>query len=437
MTHRKAKPKSTTLLNVTAGARGLDISSGLVSTDYDKHLQGERKIKTYTEMRDNSAVIGAVLYAIKMLVRGVTWYVKPFDPNETADVDASIFVQRVFDTHEQILKKFVDQGLSMVVFGWSVHEILYSKDERGKILFYDLAVRPQRTFNKWITDPANDNQVVEFEQNTVDGGIRAVPLDKCVYLRIEDYEGSPEGRSLLRNAYRPWYFAKNIENHEAIRIERDAVGVPIARIPSDCLDNAAPPEKKAIKTAFEKVVANLRNDEQAGVVIPSDRDEAGNYLFDVSLLQSSGSTTINSNEPIQRYNTEILMTLLADFMKLGHEKVGSFALSSDKTNLFGQAVAGLLSIFSTALTEQLAQRLLDLNGVDGHCYVTHSDVEKTDLTQLATIIAQLSGVGMIFDDYETEAHVRTLLDLPEREDTALPGEEVEDAEETDTGAEDV
>jgi hypothetical protein len=35
------------------------------------------------------------------------------------------------------------------------------------------------------------------------------------------------------------------------------------------------------------------------------------------------------------------MTVLADFVLLGHQQVGSFALSSDKTKLFSMAVGSI------------------------------------------------------------------------------------------------
>lgn len=396
-----------------AGSLGLDIMSGHSRSDQNYKLDGSSKKKIFAEMRDNNAVIGAVLYAVKMMIQGVTWTAIPKDLNNDDDVKAAEFISENFDRANTEFKKFIEQALSMLVFGWSIHELIFEKRD-GKLMLKTFGFRPQKTIERWLME--GYETVYGFEQLTPGGKSFSVPLNKCIHLIVSDFDGSPEGRSILRSAYRAWYFVKNIENHEAIRIERDAVGVPVARIPMECLANDATGDKKSIKASFEKVVANLRNDEQAGVVIPSDRDEAGNLLFDIDLIRSSGSTQIDTNTIIQRYNTQILMSMLADFMQLGHESVGSFALSSDKTNLFGQALGGILNILNTGIEDQIIKVLLEINGLSGAVKMTHSDVEKLDMKLISEVISSLSQSGMIFDDHATEAHVRKLLDLPERED---------------------
>ncbi|WP_155274431.1 hypothetical protein [Piscirickettsia salmonis] len=43
--------------------------------------------------------------------------------------------------------------------------------------------------------------------------------------RTTSRKGNPEGRSILRNAYQPWYYKKNLESIESIGIERNLVGL--------------------------------------------------------------------------------------------------------------------------------------------------------------------------------------------------------------------
>ena len=76
----KAAPSSTDLHEV--GSTGLVQYGGEVREDFLRQLQGKRGYATYREMSDNHPVIGAILYAIEMLVRGVEWTVTPADPND-------------------------------------------------------------------------------------------------------------------------------------------------------------------------------------------------------------------------------------------------------------------------------------------------------------------------------------------------------------------
>ena len=51
------------------GTSGLKRSGGLVTEEFLPELRGPRAMRVYREMRDNSAVVGACLGAIEMLIR--------------------------------------------------------------------------------------------------------------------------------------------------------------------------------------------------------------------------------------------------------------------------------------------------------------------------------------------------------------------------------
>ena len=59
------------------GQTGLDRASGYVYEEWLPQLSGTRANKVYREMRDNDAVVGAVLLAIESLIREVKWRVVP------------------------------------------------------------------------------------------------------------------------------------------------------------------------------------------------------------------------------------------------------------------------------------------------------------------------------------------------------------------------
>lgn len=131
----------------------------------------------------------------------------------------------------------------------------------------------------------------------------------------------------MRNAYRPWYFKRRIQEIEAIGIERDLAGLPVFHAPdgTDIWDDTDPDMVK-INAALTKMVKSVRRDEYEGLVLP--------HGFEFELVSTGGARQFDTNAIINRYDTKIAMTVLADFLMLGHNKVGSFALSSDKTELF-------------------------------------------------------------------------------------------------------
>ena len=50
---------------------------GMFSEEFLPELTGLKGIKVYQEMERNDDTIGAILFAIKMLIRHVTWSVEP------------------------------------------------------------------------------------------------------------------------------------------------------------------------------------------------------------------------------------------------------------------------------------------------------------------------------------------------------------------------
>jgi hypothetical protein len=64
-----------------------------------------------------------------------------------------------------------------------------------------------------------------------------IPIEKMLLFRTTVQRNNPEGRSMLRTAYRPWRNKKRIEEIEGVGIERDLAGLPMARIPGKFFSN--------------------------------------------------------------------------------------------------------------------------------------------------------------------------------------------------------
>jgi phage gp29-like protein len=118
------------------------------------------------------------------------------------------------------------------------------------------------------------------------------------------------------------------------------------------------------------------------------------------------------------------MTVLADFVLLGHQKVGSFALSSDKTELFAMAVGAYLDIICETFNNKAIPALIDLNaqhfaGITDYPTLQHGDIESADIQALAAYIKDMTGVGILVPDDHLEDYVREVAGLPERLDDSM------------------
>lgn len=116
----------------------------------------------------------------------------------------------------------ISEILSFLTYGWSAHEIVYkrrmgrnknprlnSKHDDGLIGWRKLPIRGQDTLYQWEYD--SDDELLGMTQNPAPSyKLITIPIDKLLLFRTESHKDSPEGRSILRNAYRSWAFKKRM-----------------------------------------------------------------------------------------------------------------------------------------------------------------------------------------------------------------------------------
>lgn len=404
---------------------------GIFYEEFLSELRGRKGAEVFTEMSNNDETIGAILFAIEMLVRQASWNVEP-GGSTAKDREAAEFVKSCMDDMQQTWIDTISEILSFLTYGWSFHEIVYkrrmgrTKDNRtsskyddGLIGWMKLPIRSQETLYQWEYDD-QDNLIGMTQMPPPDFGLITIPMNKAMLFRTRSRKDNPEGRSILRTAYRSWYFKRRIQEIEGIGIERDLAGLPVITTPEgmDIWDKDDE-DMNAIRAGLEAMVKNIRRDSTEGLVLPFG------YTFE--LTSTGGSRQFDTNSIIARYDTNISQTVLADFIQLGHESVGSFALSSDKTNLFSMAICAFLDIICQTFNSQGIPALIDINGdhfagVTDYPRLTHGDIEDVDLATMATFIKDMTSIGVIIPDESLEDYVRQLGKLPKRTTDTVPME---------------
>ena len=402
---------------------------GIFREEFLRELQGIRGIEAYREMSENDDVIGAILFAIEMLIRQVQWYVSPGGA-EKIDEEAAEFIDGCRNDMQSSWTDTISEILSFLTFGWSAHEIVYkrrmgrsrnellnSKYSDGLIGWRKLPIRAQETLYQWEYDDS-DNLTGLTQMPPPSYDIITIPIEKLLLFRSKSRKDNPEGRSILRNAYRDWYFKRRIQEIEGIGIERDLAGFPVLTAPEGIsIWDTDDPDMVRVKAAAETMVKNIRRDSMEGLVLENG--------WELSLLSTGSRRQFDTNAIIERYDTRIAMTVLADFVLLGHQNVGSFALSSDKTKLFSVAIGAYLDIICEVFNNKAIPHLIDMNGehfagITDYPHLCHGDIESHDLAALSTYIKDLTGIGVITPDGGLEDYLREQAHLPEKvEDDGL------------------
>jgi hypothetical protein len=411
------------------GATGLRRHSGYVEEQFLPQLRGRKAVAVFQEMYDNEPLVGGLMHAITMLVRNVGWTVKPGGSSKR-DEEVAHFVESCKDDMDSPWSDFIAETLSMLPYGWSWHEMVFktregpwnpdprrnSRYNDGLIGIRRLPIRSQDSMVRWVFDQSGD--ILGMVQQAAPAyRMVTIPRSKSLLFRLWAPKGNPEGRSLLRNAYRPWYMKKRIEEFEAVGVERDLAGMPVIKVPAEYLSKNATPAQKETVTKMRKTVRSVRRNEQEGIVFPVAYDQDTRQpLFDLSLLGSGGGRQFQTQSIIERYEQRVLMSVLADFIMVGHQATGSYSLHTDKTGIFRTTLNAIASSIADVLNRQLVPTLLRLNrmtDLEKMPQFEPNDVDSPDIAVLGQFMQSMASMGVQwFPDAELEQFVRKAARLP-------------------------
>lgn len=401
------------------GIVGLRQSAGYVYEDFLPELRWPNAGRVYQQMADNDPVVGAILYLAEMLIRGAEWHVQPASASEE-DQDAANFLESCMNDMEVSWANTITEILSMLTYGWSFHEILYkvrrgpheanpkfhSRYTDGKFGWRGFPIRSQASWEKWIFD--DNGELVAFQQRpepTYD--LYTIPMTKGLLFRTRVSRGNPEGRSLLRNAYRPYYFKQRFEEIEGIGIERDLAGLPVLKTPEDLdLWNDEDPDMVKLRNQAETLVSSIRRDSQEGIILPAG--------WELSLLSSGSTRTINIGDVIQRYDTRIAITMLSDLVLIGNgSKTGSFAMADVKQSMLSNALQAQLYNIADVFNQTAVPQLFELNSWDLNELpkVVPGQINSPSLKEVAVMLRAMN--LDLTADLDLNNYVRSLMSMPQ------------------------
>jgi hypothetical protein len=419
------------------GSTGLSQYGGMISQELHAKLRGKQATRIYRQMRDNDPVIGGILYAIEALIKQAEWRIEPVDETPPAAEAVEFVDGALFQDLDVTFEDLIAEILSMLPFGWAWFEMVFkrrggdtndpttrSKFDDERIGWRKIAIRSQDSLDRWQFD--EDGEVRGMWQLAASQPQSVfIPTEKSLLFRTTTHLGNPEGRSMLRNAYRPWYFKTRLEEVEAIGMERDLAGYPVMEVPLNLMSADATSENRTTRTAIENLVQQVRRDEREGMVIPTELDPDGKptgYRF--RLVSTGGRRAIDVGAAIVRYEQRIAVSVLAEFLFLGLDKVGSFSLAQTKTSLFSTALNAIMDTIGETFNRFGIPTLMTVNGFQREVWprLVHGEVVAPPLDELGKFLADVVGAGVVVPDQALERHMRSISGLPEPDEEDGDGE---------------
>lgn len=364
--------------------------------EYVPELRGRLGLVKYFRMKRNDGVVKGSLGELKTPVRGAHWFVEPPTDSPRDKTIADFVADNLFDGLNVSWSKLLDDILLIADYGYFFFEKVYDFNAQGKLVLRKLAPRHPLDVRNWEYDKNGGPNGVVMESNSdmtlYDLGVY-IPIEKLAVFSLEPEAGDMCGQSVLRTAYKHWYYKDQLYKIDAIQKERHGIGIPVIKLPLGWND--------ADKRMADNLGRNLRTNERAHIVLPPG--------WEILFAKLEGHV-VNCMESIEHHDMAIAVNILAPFMK-------DTKPSIESTGMFLKSTRYLASTITDIFNRHIIPQLVNFNfqlGPDRKYpqLVCRRIGEWEDIRTQSFALRNLVGAGIIQPDTVLEAHLRKELDLP-------------------------
>jgi len=387
------------------GRPGTSIFSGFITEDYNSDFHGQGGVEIYEKMRKGDATVNGVLTAMKLPILQAERTIESADSNDELQNEIADYVRRnLFVYLEGGFSNFMRELLGYLDFGYYPFEKVYEIRD-GMVYIKKLSPRKPSSISRWTltSDPTKPGITQQLPTTVagLDTTTPEIPMEKLVLFTHNKEGDNHEGVSVLRSAYKHWYFKDNLYRIDGIRLERGA-GVLKIKLPDGASDDD--------KADAEELGENFKINEAAFIVQPNPNWEI--ELMTAGIADQSGALI----ESVRHHDRMIAINILAQFMDLGSGGGGgSYALSKDQSSFFLLNLRSIADYIANTINEQLVKEIVILNYGEQEEYpkLRFGDIGEVDFGETATALKTLIDAGVVEVSPEIKAWAHKTFKLPE------------------------
>lgn len=375
-------------------------------------LRDKIGLRTYYDMKRADGTVRGALRLFKTPILAARWFMEP-ESDSALDKNICDFVSKnLFNQLSVPWSRVVEDALLMCEYGYFPFELVFSDTiTPGKINLSKIAPRHPMDVQEWAWDANGGVNGIWMEPQQVESSFQGnvtswdrvfIPISKMVIFALEEEAGDLRGISILRSAYKHYYYKDTLYKIDAIQKERHGIGVPIIKLP--------PGFSTDDKNLADNLGRNLRTNERAHIVVPSN--------WEILFAEIKGQP-VNCITSIEHHDMKIKSNILAPFMD--EPSPGAGATGFD---LFYKSVRYVANTICDTFNHFVIPKLVDFNFARGGYpkLRVRSIGEWEDIRTMSFAYRNFVGAGTIRPDDELEKFVRNMLDLPpvDKETIRLP-----------------
>lgn len=375
------------------GSTGQSLLTGLRTGEYNPELMGKQGLMVYDKMRKSDGQVKSTLKLVKAPVLAGHWYIEPAS-DSAFDIMVGKYINDnlnkwMYTSWNQLLT----ETLLMLDYGYYAFEKVFAMKD-GLVIWKKFSPRQPMDIQQWAFDEYGCP--TGFITYNPENGETFIPEYKIALFTNEMEAGNLEGTSVLRSAYKHWYYKENFYKIDAIQKERHGIGIPIIMLP--------PNYTTADKTLANEIGENLRTNENAHVVVPP--------LWEIMFLKLEGQP-VDALKSAEYHDMMIARNVLGQFMN--SQSTGSV---KDQADLFVKATRYVADHIRDVFNRYCIPQLVYWNWGDVPCpeLRVRRIGDTVDWRTISFALRNFVGAGIIVPDDQLEEYIREEMDLPRRDE---------------------
>ena len=364
------------------------------SSEYNPKWMGLTGLRQVDEMRRGDGQVKAILRLVKTPVLAGSWYMEPASEKKRDQKIAEFVWNNLTKWMSVSFPQFLMESLASLDFGWYCFEKVYTfRDD--KVIWKKFAPRHPMDAGDWEFDSNGGPNGIWYPKYGGGDEEIFIPINRLLVFTNDKEGGNWEGTSILRPAYKHWFYKDNLYKIDAIQKERHGVGVPIIKLPPNWADGD--------KRIAETLGSNLRSNEKAHVVLPPG--------WDILMLKLEGQP-VNIMDSIEHHDKLMARSVLGHFMNRD--------TSTEDTatqEMFLKAIRYIADQVRDVINKYAIPELVGYNwNVDEFPELRVRRIGETvDWRTISFALRNFVGANIIQPDEALEKHIRSEMDLPRKD----------------------
>lgn len=432
------------------GTDGVYAPSGFLYDSAEKNaaLRGATRWVTYDNLLAMLPNVAAAVNAWLLLASSVKWKAVENPKGGARAKDCALLVQEgLLDARMDMpwRTEIVPRQLyGAAMLGFAMHAKGTRRDSQGRVVYSELAHRPQWTIEKWLK-PDETKAWQGVEQRSKSG--KTYPLDRAelFYSANRTKSDGPDGYGLFRHIVEGERYRTRFRQLLGIAFENDVNGIPVGRAPLAKLARLAmtpaseggggvtSTDTAAVVAFVNTYTSALRDLLENRVVTPHrsllldsavhegiDADQSIKpstvYEWSIDTVKSTIGGLAEMRAEIRELDREALRLFFAEWMMMGDGTGSTRATHDGKTSMMGFAIDGWLDRITVDADRDLVWPLVAMNGYDPEtCAPTlyRESVATQGAKEAAEMLALLAKAALADDDEAPDA-IRARYELPPR-----------------------